>query len=303
MRFAISIPQYVGPDGFDAAYFRRHLARAEELGFHSAWTQEQTLGTAPTLGPLETMSYAAAVTERIRIGCSVFVFPQHSPVQLAKSLSSIDNLSHGRLEIGISAGGPGRPYEAYGVDPGTIVGRFHEGLRLMKALWTEPRVDFDGRYWQLSGAAMESKPAQKPHPPVWIGAGHPNGLRRAAQLGDGFFGAGSQTTEAFVGQVKVVREELATAGRDPAGFMIGKRVYVHVAEDAARAQATIEAGLERHYGRGGFPPIWVVGPPSACVAGLRDVIDGGAEMILLNTLSDDIEQMERLAAEVIPELS
>jgi probable F420-dependent oxidoreductase len=302
MRFAIAIPQYVSEDGFDPASFRGHLMRAEELGFDSAWTQEQTLGSAPTLSPLETMTYAAACTERLRLGCAVFVSPLHSPVHLAKSISSLDHLSRGRVEVGVGTGGRARPFSAFGVDPSTLVARFNEGLALMKACWTEPQISFDGRFWQLDGASMEPKPVQKPHPPIWIGGNHPAALRRAVRLGDGFFGAGSQTTSQFAEQVQVVRGELTQSGRDPAAFPIAKRVYIHVDDDPARASERIETALARHYGRGGWSAVAVSGPPPACAAALREVAGAGAELILLNPLVDDAQQMERLAAEVTPEL-
>lgn len=303
MRFAISIPQGVGEHGFDPAAFRAQLLRAEELGFESAWTQEQILGSARTLSPLEAMTYAAACTERLRLGCAVFVTPLRAPVHLAKSLGTIDQLSRGRLEVGIGIGGRVRPFSAFGVDPEGLVARFTEGLALMKACWTEPQIKFDGRFWQLDGAAMEPKPVQKPHPPVWIGGSVPAALRRAVRLGDGFFGAGSQTTAQFAEQVRVVRAELAHSGRDPATFQIAKRVYIHVDDDAARAAQRIDAALTGHYGRGGLAAVAVSGPPAACIAGLRAVADAGAELILLNPLLDDAGQMERLAAEVAPEVA
>ena len=214
MRFAIAIPQFYADGEFDPEAFRAYFARAEELGcFDSAWTQEQGLGAAPQLGPVEAMTYAAACTRRLRLGCVVFVSTLHSPVHLAKSLSSLDQLSRGRLEIGVGTGGKGRPFAAFGVDPQRYVARFTEGLALMKALWTEPRVTFDGEFWQLKDAALEPKPFQKPYPPVWFGASAPSALRRAVRLGDGFFGAGSAPTARFADQVQIVREALAEAGR------------------------------------------------------------------------------------------
>jgi probable F420-dependent oxidoreductase len=304
MDFAISIPQYVGDDGFDAAGFRAHLTRAEQLGFHSAWVQEQILGlgSAPTLDPLGTMTYAAACTERIRLGCAVFVTPLHNPVHLAKAIATLDNLSHGRVEVGVAAGGAARPFAAFGIDSSVPVTRFNEGLELMKALWSEPEITFDGRFWKLEGASMEPKPVQQPHPPIWIGGNHPNALRRAARLADGFFGAGSQSTAQFAQQTPVVREALAEFGRDPSAFRFGKRVYVHVDDDRARAAEQLDAALARHYGRGGWSEVIVAGPPSEVTSGLREVVDAGAELILLNTLVDDTAQMERLAAEVVPAL-
>ena len=303
MRFAISIPQYVGDDGeFDRDAFRSHLARAEELGFDSGWVQEQVLGPAPSLSPLGALTYAAACTARLRLGCAVFVTPLHSPVHLAYAISTLDCLSGGRVEVGIGTGGRARPFAAFGIDGDRLVGRFTEGLALMKACWTEPEINFDGRFWQLAGAAMEPKPVQKPHPPVWIGGNHPAALARAVRLGDGFFGAGSQPAAAFADQARVVRDELARRGRDPTTFRIAKRVYIHVGDDPARAHDRIECALARHYGQP-VPGVSISGPPDACVAGLREVADAGPDLILLNPLAEDHEQMERLATEVIPELA
>jgi probable F420-dependent oxidoreductase len=306
VRFAISIPQYVTDGTFDPAATRRYLARAEELGYASAWTQEQVLGTVPHLGPVETLTFAAACTERMRLGCAVFITSLHSPVHLAKSLSTLDQISRGRLEVGVGIGGRNRMFSAFAVDPETFVARFNEGLRLMRALWTEPRVNFTGRFWQLDGAAMEPKPFQKPGPPVWFGGSVPAALRRAARRGDGFFGAGSQTTAQFAQQVQIVRDELAQQGRDPAGFSLAKRVYIAVDDDPGRAHDRMAAALDRLYGYFGLPdmtPVSVFGPPDACARGLRDVAAAGAELILVNPLFDDGEQMERLASEVIPQLS
>jgi len=306
VQFAISIPQHV-PDGtFDPAAMRGYLARAEELGFAGAWTQESVLGTSPQLGPVEALTYAAACTERIRLGCAVFITSLHSPVHLAKSLSTLDQLSLGRLEVGIGTGGPHRMFSAFGVDRATYIARFNEGLRLMRALWTEPTVTFEGRFWQLNGAAMEPKPYQKPGPRVWFGGGHPAALARAVRHGDGFFGAGSNSTEQFAKQVQIVRAELSDQGRDPATFPIAKRVYIAVDEDAERARERMRAALDEHYralNRGDLTAVSVWGNPAACVRGLQDVVDAGAELILLNPLFDDREQMERLAAEVVPQLS
>ena len=306
MRFAISIPQVVDDGTFDPAATRGYLNRAEQLGFESAWTMEQVLGHVPHLGPLETLSYAAACTERIRLGCAVFITTLHSPVHLAKSLATLDQISRGRLEVGIATGGGRRMFSAFGVDRESYIARFTEGLELMRALWTEPEVNFRGRFWQLEGAAMEPKPYQKPGPPVWFGAAQPAALRRAGRLGDGFFGAGSSTTGQFADQVRVVREELARQDRDPADFPIVKRVYNAVDDDAGRAHDRMAAALQRLYSffrLGDITSVSVFGTPDDCVRGLREVAEAGAEMIQLNPLFDDAEQMERLAADVIPQLS
>jgi probable F420-dependent oxidoreductase len=302
MRFAISIPQYAPGGEFDDAAFRAHLRRAEELGFESAWAQEQVLGAAGAVSPILAMTYGAACTERLRFGCAVFVTPLHTPVHLAKNIASLDCLSHGRVEVGVGTGGRSRPFGAFGIDGDALVARFNEGIELMKACWTDPEINFNGRFWQLNGASMEPKPVQKPRPPLWVGGNHPAALCRAVRIGDGFFGAGSQTTAQFAEQTAVISRELAEQGRDPGSFRIAKRVYIHVDDDEQRARQIIDEALEHHYGRPGLAAVAVAGPPSACVSGLRDVAEAGAELVLLNPLSDDAEQLERLAAEVITDL-
>jgi len=302
MRFAISIPQFYADGEFDPAAFRSYFARAEELGFHSAWAQETMLGAKPQLGPVEAMTYAAACTQQLRLGCAVFISTLYSPVHLAKSLSTLDQLSRGRIEIGVGTGGPGRPFAAFGASRQRYVARFTEGLALMKALWTEPRVTFDGEFWQLTDAPMEPKPFQKPFPRVWVGGSVPAALRRAVRLGNGFFGAGSAPTEKFADQVQIVREALSESGRAAQDFPIAKRVYLAVDEDAGRARKRMNAELERLYGHRSevIEAAAVAGTPADCARELHKVAEAGAELILCTPMFEPAEQVERLAAMVIP---
>src|SRR5947208_5955622 len=166
MRLAVAIPQTFADAAFDPAALRSYLARAEALGFDSAWTSETIFSSMPFLDSVDMLTYAAAVTERIRVGCAVMLTSLRSPVHLAKRLSTIDQLSRGRLEIGVGLGGRIDVYPAFGAEAGTRVARYNEGLRLMKELWTQPTVTFEGRFWQLDGAPMEPKPFQKPHPRI-----------------------------------------------------------------------------------------------------------------------------------------
>ena len=304
MRFAISIPQFYADGEFDPAEFRNYFLGVEQLGFESAWTQENVLSASPQLSPLEVMTYAAACTQQIRLGCVVFVSTLHSPVHLAKSLASLDQLSGGRLDVGVGTGGKHRPFAAFGMSPERYVARFTEGVQLMKALWTQPRVTFDGEFFQLTDAAMEPKPAQKPYPPLWFGANTEPALRRAVLLGDGFFGAGSSPTAKFAEQVQIVRAALAADGRDAADFPIAKRVYIAVDDNTTRARDRINAAMERLYGRR-VPDIEaaaIAGSPADCAAELAKVAAAGAELILFTTVFDQAEQAARLAAELMPRL-
>jgi alkanesulfonate monooxygenase SsuD/methylene tetrahydromethanopterin reductase-like flavin-dependent oxidoreductase (luciferase family) len=305
MRYAIAIPQFYADGTFDPAAFREYLQRAEQLGFHSGWTQEQIYGTAPQLSPTEAMTFAAACTTTLRFGCTVYVSTLHNVPHLAKSLASLDQLSRGRLEVGVGSGGKFRDFGSFGMSGERYLARFTEGVELMKAMWTQDRVTLDGDFWQVKDQGMEPKPFQKPHPPLWFGGSGPKAIRRAIRLGTGFFGAGSSPTANFVEQVKILREALAEAGRDESSFPIAKRVYLAVDDNAARARERMNAGLTAVYGS--LPDqtaaAAVTGTVDDCVRGVREVIDAGAELILFTALHDQPEQMERIAAEIIPRVS
>lgn len=307
MRFSISIPQ-LDYDRFDEEGVKSYLARAEELGFEGGWTMEQVVGNSPGIAPLPMLAYAAACTSRLRLGVAVLITSMHDPLQLASTITAVDRLSHGRLDVGIGHGGKRRPFEAFGVARETFVSYFTEGVDLMKAAWSdEPTVTFHGRFRHVDGLPIQPKPVQRPHPPLWIGGTAPKALARGVRIGDAFLGAGSSTTSTFTVAAKTVRRELDQQGRDASRFTIGKRVYLMVDDDAAHARQRVVDGLHRIYGdMPGIEDVPVSGTPDDVVRGLRDVIDAGAEMVLLNpvgaTVAEDREQMERLAAQVIPQL-
>ncbi|BAX99240.1 Luciferase-like protein [Mycobacteroides stephanolepidis] len=308
MRFSISIPQF-DTGSFDAEGVRSYLKRAEELGFEGGWTLEQTIGSSPIIAPLELLAYAAACTTRLRLGVAVLVASQHDPLQLASAVTAVDRLSHGRLDVGVAPGGGFRNFAAFGVDKTTFIASFTEGLDLMKLAWSDrERITFHGRFRDVEDLAIEPKPVQRPHPPIWFGGHAPAALARAVRHGDAFLGAGSSTTAAFAQSVTQLRGLLGAQGRDAAQFPIGKRVYLMVDDDRDLARTRVEKGLRRIYGEmKGIDAVPVWGTPDEVAAGLREVAEAGAEMILLNPVgdgvADDREQMERLAAEVITQLT
>ncbi|WP_205876478.1 LLM class flavin-dependent oxidoreductase [Mycobacterium camsae] len=308
MRYSIAIPQ-LNSGEFDADGLRSYLARAEQLGFEGGWVLEQIIGDAPLLAPLELLAYAAACTQRLRLGVAVLVTSLHDPLQLASAITAVDRLSHGRLDIGVAAGGGRRRFAAFGVDKDSFVSYFTEGLQLMKAAWSdEPRVTFHGRFRDVEDLPIQPKPVQRPHPPIWFGGLAPKALARAVRHGDAFLGAGSSSTADFAEAVQIVRRELADQQKDPAGFTIGKRVYLMIDDDADRARERVLAGLRRIYANmAGIDEVPVYGTPKDVIRGLREVMYAGAQMLLFNpvgeNVAEDREQMERLAAEVIPRLS
>ncbi len=299
----IAMPQFFQEGPTDMELLRRWVARAEELDFESLWTQEDITGDDPSLEPLTQLSYVAALTTRARLGVSVMVAPLRNPVQLAKALGSLDQMSHGRLTVGVGIGGRQNMYPAFGLTTDRRARRFVELLDVMKALWTEPQATYEGQFWQLDGVPMEPKPVQKPHPPLWFGGRHPDALRRAVRHGDGWMGAGSSTTATFLECVQQLNTFLEEAGRDPATFPISKRVYLAVDDNEKRAEERITTWFDNRYHNaplGAEVSVW--GSAAQCAEKLAEIVDGGAEMLMLNPMFDHMEHLEQLTEEVIPNI-
>lgn len=301
-QLGVAIPQTYRGGPLDTRALRTYLARAEALGFESAWVIEQVIGSMPSLEAIELLTWAAAVTERIRLASAVLLTALRSPVHTAKSLATLDVLSGGRLIVGVGLGASTRIYPAYGLRAERRVARFVEGLTVMQRLWTEPRVTMKGEFWQLENVAMEPKPLQKPHPPLWFGGHHPNALRRAVELGDGFLGAGSLSTAGFADEVRQLGALLAE-GRGRPGFRIGKRVYIAIDRDRDRAARRLADWFGAFYGKPDLAAqVAVWGDVDTCVAGLREVREAGAEFLMLHPVFDELEHLERFAADIAPRL-
>jgi probable F420-dependent oxidoreductase len=219
----IGIPQDFIDRPVNMQLIRDYVQKAEALGYDSLWVQEQIVGDVPILEPVTLLTYVAALTSRVRLGTSVMLTVLRNPVQLAKSLSSLDQMSQGRLTAGVGIGGH-VPESIFGYSGEHRVRRFVEGLQVMKALWTESKATFTGTFWQFKGVSMEPKPVQKPYPPLWFGARQAPALKRAVQHGDGWMGAGSSSTADFVQQYGQLQRFLEEARRDPTTFAISKRV-------------------------------------------------------------------------------
>ena len=301
--WGISIPQVFFDGPIDMPLIERWSKRAESLGFESLWTQEAITGAVPILEPVTLLSYLAAITEKVRLGTSVIVAPLRNPIQLAKSLGSLDHMSRGRLTVGLGLGGNPNDIPPYGFSSEKRVRRFTEIIDVMKALWTQPEAHFQGEFWQLDGLKMEPKPLQKPHPPIWLGARHINALRRAVRHGDGWMGAGSSDTASFVTAVDQTKMYLEEADRDPGSFTISKRVYVAVDNDEDRAEGRLKEWFGKRYGNADMASqVSVWGSTAKVTEKLAKVTEAGAEMVLLNPAFDDMEHLDALAEEVIPNL-
>jgi probable F420-dependent oxidoreductase len=285
------------PDPHDIDEVRWVAQRAEALGFGDLWVTENSLDHAYSIDAIVALTYAAAVTTRIRVGTAVIVMPTHHPIHIAHQAASLDFASKGRLILGVGLGRD-QEYHDFQVPVERRVRRFREAIEIMKALWTQDRVNYDGDIYKLHDAGIAQKPVQKPHPPLWMGGWHPNALKRAAQMADGWMGAGAQTNEDFARCVKILKTELAKAGRDPGKFPISKRVLMAVGDDEQAARAQLNNWITRVYHNptlvdtGG-----VYGRPAKVREQLEQLKALGVNHLLLNFVSHYREQLEA-AAEV-----
>ena len=189
MTFGIHLPQYGRVASGEAV--SRAARHAEQLGFADVWVSdhvvhpaEQTYPSPFLLDPFATLSWAAAVTERVRLGTSVLVVPQHNPVWLANHLATVDQLSGGRLIVGAGVGWSEREYEALGQGFHDRGKRMDEILDLLRAAWRDDPVTFDGDYYPLTDIRFLPKPAHEI--PIWVGGGVEAAFRRGVEKGDGF---------------------------------------------------------------------------------------------------------------------
>jgi probable F420-dependent oxidoreductase len=247
------------------------------------------------------LSYAAAVTKKPLLGMAVFLINLRNPIQLAKSLASLDQLSQGRLIAGVGLGAVTRLYQAYGLSAERRVARFIEALTLIQKLWTEENVDFEGKFWQLKKATLMPRPFQKPHPPIWFGGNAPAALKRAVKYGSGFIGAGSTSAADFKEQVKIVEQCLAETKKNSDEFTIAKRVYIAVDKDRDRAAKRLKEWFGLYYGAAEMAEkVSVWGGAEECAVKLGEIAAAGARLLVLNPVFDMRDQMEALAGEVIP---
>ena len=301
----IELPQVFFDGPVDMEHIRKFATRAETIGYDSLWLQERVIGDFTVLEPVTLLSYVAAITTKLKLGTSVILLTLRNPIQLAKAYATLDCMSHGRAVLGVGLGGGhlGSDEDVFGYTREGRVTRFTESVQIMKLLWTEPKTNFQGRYWNFSDVSMEPKPMQKPHLPLWFGGHHENALKRAVKYGNGWMGAGSSSSDAFIRESAQIRSFLDDAKRDPATFGYGKRVYLAVDNDRARGEKRIREWFARRYKNADLGPrvsIW--GSSAECTEKIQEIVRAGAQHIVFNPMFDEMEHLKICAREIMPHL-
>jgi len=227
-----------------------HVARrAEELGYHSLWTFQRLLSDVDSTwgemyrsvhDPLVTLGYAAALTERVRLGVAVVNLPFVTPVLLAKQSATLDLLSGGRLDLGLGLGWADEEYVASATTKRHQGRRAEEFITVLKTLWTDDVVAHDGEFYRIPPARLEPKPAQRPHPPVLLGGTAPPALRRAGRLTDGWVSSSRADLDRIGESIAIVREGATEAGRDPGALRFVCRGVVKVGPRTGRLTGTYD---------------------------------------------------------------
>jgi probable F420-dependent oxidoreductase len=208
----------------------------ERRGFESVWSGEHShipevlTSTPPPSGvkrwyyevmdPFVTLTAAAMATKTLKIGTGVCLIPQRDPIQTAKLVASIDQISGGRFLFGIGNGWNRAEIENHGTPFQTRHKRARESIGAMKAIWTKPKAEYQGEIVKFGPMMAWPKPVQKPHPPVLVGGSFPYSARRAIAYGDGWLPSAPAGKQDLLDEIPLFRQMALEAGRDPASLPI-----------------------------------------------------------------------------------
>jgi probable F420-dependent oxidoreductase len=276
---------------------------AEALGFADLWVTDNALDHAHSFDPFVVLTYAAALTSRIRLGVSMLVLNANSPVHVAHQAASLDVLSGGRLTLGVALGRP-ELYHDFSVPTERPVRRFRESVEILRQLWTQDELHYSGEIFDFTHTGEDARdhgsmaltPLQRPHPPIWTGGASPGAIKRVAELFDGWMGAGGQDIDAFAASVIRLREALDAAGRDQDDFPISKRVFLSVADTTAAARAELAEWFGTvYFNEQRADTAGVYGTPSEVAEKVHRLEAYGANHLLLNPVARYSESMQMLA--------
>jgi probable F420-dependent oxidoreductase len=280
--------------GFDSVWAAHHVVlpyeRESRYPYQRSGTEVAMTPGMQWLDPIVTLSAIAAVSERVRLGTSVYVLPYRDPVTLAAELAALDVLSEGRLVLGVGVGWMREEFEAIGIPAAERGARTDEHLQVMKTLWSEDPASFEGRFTRFENVVLATTPRTEGGPPIWIGGNTDAALRRALRFGSGWHGF-----EVFPEEIADLRERLGRlaeeGGRDPADL------------ELSVARGLMPPGREQE----SFIPDrrMLGGSAGSVVDELGRYADEGVELVLIQvSLLPPLvpDALEWVAAEVLPQL-
>jgi len=283
--------------------------RVERLGYDSVWVWDHMLlgvePNFPIVDSLTLLTGIAAKTQRIKLGTGILVLPLRNPVVLAKQLSSMDQLSEGRMIMGMASGWYKREFDACGIPFDKRGKLMDENLEIMNRLWTEERVSGKYMHHDISAAVMYPKPYQKPRMPILIGGYVDKVLHRAGTAGDGWL-TYFYRPDAFKKSWDKIRTFAREGGKDPDALLNASQLPIIVGPSRAAIEAEMMDWLNKEWD---FPAhsdcsrdSAIIGTVDECVAQLREQLAVGVQKIIFVPYKYRTDQVETIAREIIPRL-
>ena len=300
--YVLPTREYIMTGRPEAAPLLDLAAKAEELGFDSVWVGD-SLVARPRHEALTLLAAIAIRAPTVTLGTAVLLPVLRNPVVLAHQIATIDQISEGRLIVGVGIG-PDTPgvraeHVAAGVPFEKRTGAMLEGLRLCRALWTGEPVDWDGR-WKLSGAVLAPAPHRPGGPPIWTGGGSPRVRERAGRIFDGWIPVSPNAAQ-WGEQWTEIRDHAKQAGRDPAAVTGAVCLNLSIDDDAAVANRNLDRYLAQYYGvADGTAPRQTHGSYAGPANGAAEWLDGfaraGVEHFVLRFAGNNERHLETLSA-------
>jgi probable F420-dependent oxidoreductase len=324
MRFGLILPSFSFPDldYAKAARLRDFAQRGEALGYESLWVVEHLLtarglyGTA-WLSPLETLSFAAGCTERIRLATGILIAALRNPVFVAKDIASLQYLSGGRFELGVGVGWDAHEYEVAGVPLRERGRRTDEILEILEQLWTGEPVTHHGRYYHFKDVAIDPPLPKKP--PLWVAGGSkmvtelspdpetmaPSVLERICRRGDGWLARAAGSTDSVISDWAQIQARLAELGRASDSITFGHLNFMHIVatdDDAAALRVQrplIERIMGTHRSFEHLQQCYFLGCPRRIRARIAELAEAGLEYLVLSPLDYDLAQLDLWEEEIL----
>lgn len=281
--------------------------KAERLGYDSVWVSDHFVSPSGRPYGLEAwtvLSALASSTKKIKLGTYVLCNQFRQPSLLAKMASTLDNISKGRLELGIGAGWLKNEHVAFGFgwDKHLIrVERLRETIEIIKKLWTENSVSYDGKYFQLKDATLEPKPFQKPYPLIWVGGNSGHIRKVVAEVGDGWIPV-LPTPKQLTDGVLQIKERMKHVGRDPQKLQVayGGSGCALIAENEELVKKLAEP-LIHSMGKPIEELTCLIGTPEQCIQKIEQYQKAGAHKIVAGFYDfPSLKGLKLFAKSIIP---
>ena len=259
-----------------------------DLGYDLLFSHHHYLANLQTPQPVPILAHLVPYSGSMRLGIGVYIATLEHPVQLAETFATLDQISGGRVVLGVGAGYREDEFSTFGIDIKTRLSRFYETLELVRRFWSGERVTFEGRHFTVHNQAISLLPRQRPRPQIWIGANGPKTILGAARHGDAWLGSPNVKFRWANGNLAAYTAELERLGIDPSGreYPIVRELYIGDSDAAARAElepyisneyrafSTYDEIYDAYYNEM-WDKAFLIGSPETVAVRLEMLMEGG----------------------------